>query len=103
MLEADLFAYAQTSEPQYIVIEQGVPIPEGGQRRQRVKWAKPKLPFDQMSVGDSFAVRPQKDQPLIVLQNLCSGAGHLYGKKQVPEQKFTTRQRGTHVRVWRIL
>tara|TARA_R110000822_G_scaffold34070_6_gene96971 strand:- start:3005 stop:3316 length:312 start_codon:yes stop_codon:yes gene_type:complete len=103
VLESDLFAYARTNEPQYIVVEQGIPIPKDGQGRKRNDWAKPKFPFDEMEVGDSFAVRPQEEQPLIVLQNTCSGAAHLYGKKQVPEKKFTTRQRGTHVRIWRIL
>lgn len=103
MLETDLFSHAQTSQPQYMVVEQGIPIPEDGQRRQRNEWKKPDFPFKEMQIGDSFAVRPQPEQPLIVLQNLCSGAAHTYGKNQKPMQKFTTRQRGAHVRTWRII
>lgn len=97
----DLFSYGRPRSGRAIIVESGVPIPEDGRPRKRTEWRKPNFPFSEMSVGDSFAVFPQAEQPLIVLQNMCSGAASQYRKTQAPDKRFTTRQMGDRVRVWR--
>lgn len=89
-------------------IEKGIPIGRDNSGRMKAKWLKPDLHprFDQMQVGDSFAVRPADlgGAPLIVVQNFVSGSAATYCKGFVPgARKFTTRQRGDHVRVWRTI
>jgi hypothetical protein len=89
-------------------IEKGVPIGRDNSGRQKARWLKPDLSerFAQMEVGDSFAVRPADlgGAPLIVVQNYVSGAAATYCKGFViAARKFTTRQRGDHVRVWRTV
>lgn len=100
----DLFSYEKN--PRF-PIESGIPVGTDNQPRARRNWEKPDLPFDKMAVGDSFIVRPSHcgGAPLIVVQNLCSGAASVYCK-QFPKgaRKFTTRQVGREfVRVWRTV
>lgn len=87
-------------------IETGIPVGKDKSPEQRAKWDKPEFPFDRMKVGDSFTVRPSDcgGAALIVVQNLCSGAANGYCKQFVPgARKFTTRQCGTFVRIWRTV
>lgn len=104
-LPIDLFSYSP--EPEEFPIERGVPISRDESPRQRAKWHRPEFPFDRMEVGDSFTVRPEHcgGAPLIVVQNLASGAASTYCKGFVPgARKFTTRQiGGRFVRVWRTV
>lgn len=69
------------------VIEKNVPIEE---KRGR----KPKYPFDQMEIGDSFLVIDRKDK------NIVRAAAHMYGRKNTITFKTQTVEQG--VRVWRI-
>lgn len=100
----DLFTFAAAER---FPLEQGVPISRDKSPNEVPKWEKPDFPFRRMRVGDSFVVRPSDcgGAPLIVVQNLCSGAACQYRKKQpFGTWNFTTRQvGGRFVRVWRIL
>jgi hypothetical protein len=89
-------------------IEKGIEIGRDNSGRMKARWLKPDLHprFDRMEVGDSFAVRPADlgGAPLIVVQNYVSGSAATFCKGFVSgARKFTTRQRGDHVRVWRIV
>lgn len=102
----DLFTQQNANER--FPIEQGIPVGRDSSVAQRKKWDKPNFPFSKMEVGDSFIVRPEDcgGPPLIVLQNLVSGAASSYCKKNFMPgvRKYTTRQiGGVYVRVWRIL
>lgn len=97
----DLFAQLER-----FPIERGIPVARDKSPEQRPKWKKPDFPFAKMGLGDSFIVRPSDcgGAPLIVVQNLCSGAASSYCKDFPPgARKFTTRQCGDFVRVWRII
>ncbi len=87
-------------------IESGIPVGKDKSPEQRPKWTKPDFPFAKMDVGDSFVVRPSDcgGAPMIVVQNLCSGAAAVYCKNFTRGvRKFTTRQCRDFVRVWRIV
>lgn len=105
MTGGDLFS--RLDPPERFPIEKGVPIARDDSPRQRQKWTRPDFPFDRMTVGDSFVVRPEDcgGAPLIVVQNLASGAAATYCKGFVPgARRFTTRQvGGRFVRVWRTV
>lgn len=103
----DLFTHADNADCRF-PIEQGIPVGRDGSDVQRGKWEKPDFPFARMEVGDSFVVRPEHcgGAPLIVVQNLASGAASAYCKKNFAPgaRKFTTRQiGGEFVRVWRVI
>ena len=103
----DLFDYDPKPDPW--PIETGVPISGDKSPRQRVKWARPdfQAQLARLEVGQSFVVRPEQcgGAPLIVVQNLASGAAATYCKGFTPgARKFTTRQiDGEFVRVWRTI
>ncbi|MBS67273.1 MAG: hypothetical protein Tp170SUR191951_69 [Prokaryotic dsDNA virus sp.] len=103
----DLFDYDPKPDPW--PIETGVPISGDKSPRQRVKWARPdfQAQLARLEVGQSFVVRPEQcgGAPLIVVQNLASGAAATYCKGFTPgARKFTTRQiGGEFVRVWRTI
>lgn len=90
-------------------IETGIPVSRDESPRQRVKWARPdfQTQLARLAVGQSFTVRPDQcgGAPLIVVQNLASGAASTYCKGFAPgARRFTTRQiGGRFVRVWRVL
>lgn len=79
-------------------IERGVPIPA----RRR---APRKYPFDQMQVGDSFAITPAGfGKPVFIneLQHYMSNTARSFAQRH--GGKFTTRivNDRTAVRVWRV-
>ncbi len=103
----DLFDYGAPPDPW--PIETGIPVSKDESPSQRVKWARPDFAkqLARLSVGQSFTVTPEQcgGAPLIVVQNLASGACSHYCKGFTPgARKFTTRQiGGRFVRVWRVL
>lgn len=102
----DLFSYGAPPDPW--PIEDGIPISADESPRQRAKWARPdfQTQLARLAVGQSFTVTPEQcgGAPLIVVQNMASGAAATYCKGFVPgARKFTTRQiGGRFVRVWRL-
>lgn len=90
-------------------IEEGIPVGKDESQRQRVKWARPDFQkqLGRLQVGQSFTVGPERcgGAPLIVVQNMASGAAATYCKDFPPgTRKFTTRQiGGRFVRVWRTV
>lgn len=103
----DLFDYGTPPDPW--PIESGIPVAGDQSPRQRVKWARPdfQAQLARLDVGQSFVVRPEQcgGAPLIVVQNMASGAVSAYCKGFTPgARRFTTRQvGGQFVRVWRLV
>jgi len=103
----DLFDYGAPPDPW--PIESGIPISRDESPRQRTKWARPdfQTQLARLEVGQSFTVTPEMcgGAPLIVVQNLASGAAATYCKGFTPgARRFTTRQiGGRFVRVWRTV
>lgn len=88
-----------------IAIERGIPIPAGREHTVKSDWERPDFRFSDMEVGDSFQVWPHDcgGPPLIVVQNMVSGAVATYRNKNGRDRKFTTRQiQGQYVRCWRV-
>ena len=86
-----------------ITIDKNVPIPEskfgqGGFGR------KPKYPFADMEVGDSFLVKCIRKQRGRVQTRLCNAAS-IYKRKHDRKTDFTTRASDDEggIRVWRIV
>jgi hypothetical protein len=102
----DLFDHAALRTAKPFPIERGIPIPQGREYAVRATWERPDFDFAGMEVGDSFCVWPHQcgDAPLIVVQNMVSGAAATFCKKHLPKRKFTTRQiQGQYVRCWRLI
>lgn len=100
----DLFDHAAMHTAPRPRIERGIPIPTSRETAVRASWEKPEFDFEHMSVGDSFAVWPHEcgGAPLIIVQNLVSGAAATFRKKDPHGRTFTTRQiQGQFVRCWR--
>lgn len=100
----DLFEHAYTHPREPFAIERGIPIPTSRESAQKETWERPDFHFDRMEVDDSFAVWPHEvgNLPLIVVQNLVSGAAAAARKKSGYVKRFTTRQiQGQYVRCWR--
>lgn len=84
-------------------IERDIPIAVDHRERKRREWSKPKFPFAELGVGESFTQAPIHGLTLIETQNLVSGAACQYRKKQpAGSWNFTTRQIRGAVRCWRI-
>ena len=71
------------------VIEDGIPLP----KRKGGPGSKPKYPFRQMDVGDSFLCRDVNQKTLSWAARICSKRHGM---------KFATRKVDGGVRVWRI-
>ena len=88
-----------------IKIQSDRPLPETSIPQKRVQWdnLKSKFPFDEMEIGQSFAIDCYDyGVSQIVLQNYISGAASSY-RKDNPDKAFTTRQLGiSFVGCWRI-
>lgn len=101
----DLFDHASMRVGDF-PLSRGIPV--GGDRsgtRNR-QWVRPNFPFAKMEIGDSFDCYPHQcsGAPLIVVQNIVSGAAATHRKNCTGEKPvFTTRQiRGEFVRCWRV-
>ena len=70
-----------------VVVEKGIPIP--GKRGNKHEY-----PFNKMEIGDSFLEEDKK------LRNIVQSAAFDYGKNN--NMKFTTRDVGNGIRIWRI-
>lgn len=79
-------------------IDKGIPIPKEGQSRVRKHY-----PFDQMEVGDSFAVSADGDELTAVRMRVSGAISRLYPYLE-RDKKFTVRtiREKNEVRVWRI-
>lgn len=101
----DLFDHAALRTKPRFPLERGIPVPTRRESFVKLAWKRPEFDFAGMEVGDSFAVWPHDcgDPPLIVVQNLVSGAAATFRKADGRGKVFTTRQiQGQFVRCWRV-
>lgn len=103
----DLFDPPGVPDP--FPITYGIPVGRDSSDTQRPKWERPdlKAAFDKMRVGGSIDIYPHHcgGAPLIVVQNIVTGAVLTYCKDFTPgARKYTTRQiGGRFVRCWRLI
>ena len=71
------------------------PLPGNGRA-----W-KPRYPFAEMVIGDSFCIPPRADKTHTQLQNYVTSSVNYYRKRYAPGTRFTTRVRDGAVWVWR--
>lgn len=101
----NLFDYAPPKPAEPFAIQRGIPIPTSREHRVKSTWERPEFKFSDMEIGDSFEAWPHEcgGAPLIVVQNMVSGAAATFCKTYAHGRKFTTRQlRGQFVRCWRV-
>lgn len=99
----DLFDHAAQAAPEF-KIERNIPLESDRAGKRNQKWPRPDFPFDLMETGDSFVVRPDQcgGAPLIVVQNIVSGAAATYRRNAPGDRRFATRQcKGEFIRCWR--
>lgn len=104
----DLFDHARTADGEF-EIKRGIPVTNDRATPQYRAYKRPDFAktFSRMQVGDCFDCTPAQcgHAPLIVTQNMVSGAAATFAKNYPGpgRPKFTTRQvRGEFVRCWRI-
>ena len=102
----DLFDHADTSLGEFR-ISHGIPVEVDRSAKRNHSWKRPDFPFKRMEKDDSFDCTPAQcgGAPLIVVQNIVSGAAATFAKNQVKaggaKPVFTTRQMNGFVRCWR--
>jgi hypothetical protein len=102
----DLFDHANAALGEF-KIAHGLPIERDRSIKRNAAWRRPDFPFKRMEKGDSFDCTPAQcgGAPLIVVQNIVSGAAASFAKNQMKaggaKPSFTTRQMPGFVRCWR--
>ena len=83
-------------------IEEAIPIARDKSLTKK-RTFRPEFPFSKMSVGDSFAVRPEDcgAETLIQCQNMVTSAACGYRKAFNNNFGYTSRQMNGYVRIWR--
>lgn len=104
----DLFDHAAMRVGDF-PLSRGLPVQGDRSSTRNRQWKRPDFPFAKMEVGDSFDCYPHQcgGAPLIVVQNIVSGAAATFRKNSEDKRTFTTRQvrnqsYGEFVRCWRV-